>query len=152
MSRYPSDLSDAQWAILEPLVSKPERMGRPVKLDLREIVNALLYMDRTGCQWRQLPKDFPVWTSVRYYFDKWTHDGTLQRINDALCKAVRRTLEREPTPQIAVLDSQSVKTSEVGGERGVDGGKKGQRTQTSHPGGHQRVVVACSGVGSRHLG
>lgn len=65
MSRYPSDVTDAQWAILEPLVAKPGPMGRPVKLDLRAIVNALLYMSRSGCQWRMLPTDFPAWTSVR---------------------------------------------------------------------------------------
>ena len=134
MSRYPSDVTDAQWAILEPLVAKPGPMGRPVKLDLRAIVNALLYMSRSGCQWRMLPTDFPPWTSVRYYFDKWTHDGTLERVNDALRKVVRRALDREEDPEKAVVDSQSVKTTEVGGERGIDGGKKGERPQAPHPG------------------
>ena len=80
---YDTDLNDAEWALLEPIIKRPGKMGRPVRLDLREIVNALCYWERTGCQWRLIPADFPKWTSVRYYFDKWTQDGTWVRIGSS---------------------------------------------------------------------
>jgi putative transposase len=132
---YPSNLTDAQWAFIEPEVTrKAGGAGRPTRVDLREVINALLYMNRTGCQWRLLPSDFPKPGAVRYYFDKWTEDGTLVRINDLLRKKVRSTLERDPEPSIGVLDSQSVKTTEAGGDRGFDGGKKSQRAQTAYLG------------------
>ena len=123
---YPTDLTDAQWRLLEPLLRPNTGPGRPTTHDLREIVNALLYMKQTGCAWRLLPHDFPNWPSVRYYFDKWTLDGTWEAINTALRQQVRRRAGRDPQPSAAILDSQSVKTVEARGTCGWDGHKRVQ--------------------------
>jgi len=131
-TNYATDLTDAQWAAIAPLVTVTSpKGGRPTEIDLRAIVNALLYKHRTGCQWRLLPSDFPPMSSVRYYFDKWSRDGTFVKINDTLRQLARQALDRDPEPSISVLDSQSAKTTEADGERGFDGGKEGQRAQTS---------------------
>lgn len=131
---YPTDVSDAQWVLVEPILNERKPTGRPPTVDRRAVLNALLYMDRTGCQWRLIPTDFPKRSTVRYYFDLWTADGTFIRVNDLLRKAVRQDLQREEEPQKAVLDSQSVKTTEAGGDRGYDAGKKNQRAQTAYSG------------------
>jgi transposase len=146
MSGYPTDVTDAQWQLVEPILNQRKSTGRPPTVDRRAVLNALLYMDRTGCQWRMLPNDFPNWTTVRYYFDLWTQDGTLERINDLLRQEARTELDRDPEPEIAVLDSQSVKTTEAGGDRGFDGGKKGGRAQTDDFGRHQRLSAARAGA------
>jgi putative transposase len=121
---YPSDLTDEQWALLEPLLPRASRRGRPRKTDLREVVNALFYHTREGGSWRALPHDFPPWRTVYNYFQWWTWDGTWQKLLDALRPQVRTKAGRPPTPSAAAIDSQSVRTAEGGQECGTDGGKK----------------------------
>lgn len=125
-ARYPSDLTDAQWALVGPLLPAPPVEGRAERHPRREIVNAILYVVRTGCAWRQLPRDFPPWQTVYWHFRRWRADGTVDRLHDRLRDAVRDAADRDPAASAGIIDAQSVKGADTveAATRGYDAGKR----------------------------
>lgn len=126
MSRpaYPTDLSDAQWSMIEPFLPQQKPAGRNIEVNLREVVNAILYVNRAGCQWDMLPHDFPNYKTVNWYYNNWRRDGRWNKMMIALRDAVRQSVGKEATPTVACIDSQTAKTADQGGHVGYDGGKR----------------------------
>jgi len=112
---YPSDLSDAQWKLIEPLIPPEQWGGRTREVNMREVLNGMMYLTRTGCQWRAIPHDLPNKSTIRHYYDRYRRDGTWEKVHDTLREKVRVSAGKEPTPSAAVIDSQSVKTTEKRG-------------------------------------
>lgn len=121
---YPTDLNDKEWAVIEPYVPKPKPGGRPADHERREIINAIAYILRSGCAWRLMPHDLPPWTTVYDYFRHWRIDGTWERINTALREQLRTSIGREAEPSAAIIDSQTVKTTEKGGRAATTQARK----------------------------
>ena len=142
-TRYPTDLSDEEWEYIQSLVPTPKsgkgKRGRPIKLDRRDLVNAIFYEVRSGCAWRLLPKDFGPWQTVYGYYRQWSQDWTWTFIHDTLRDCLRKTEDRKVAPTAAIIDSQSVKVAEQAGERGYDAGKKVS-------GRKRHVAVDCLGL------
>ncbi len=132
-ARYASDLTDAEWTVIEPMMPAPSRLGRPRKTDLREVVNALLYIASSGGAWRLLPTDFPPFSTVQKYFYRWRDEGMLRTINNALVMTARALTGKQPSPTAGVIDSQSVKPRKVA-EYGALTREKDQRSQASYCG------------------
>jgi putative transposase len=132
---YASDLTEKQWEMLKALIPEPSLEGRRPFVERREIVNAILYVLRSGCPWRLLPHEFPAWQTVYWYFRRWQREGVWEQMLHRLRRQTREALGRDPEPSAAVIDSQSIKLSTVRGpEKGYDGGKKNLGTQTASAG------------------
>jgi transposase len=141
--RYPSDLSDAEWALIAPFIPPAKHGGRRREVDEREIVNGIMYVLSTGCQWRAIPKDLPPRSTVYDYFCLWQWDGTLDRIHHALYVQCREQAGREASPTAAIIDSQSVKSAEKGGPRSIRRAMTRARRSTARSGTSWSIRKAC---------
>lgn len=141
--RYPSDLTDAEWSLIEPFIPPAKRGGRHREVDVREVVNGIMYILSTGCQWRAVPKDLPPKSTVWDYFSLWQWDGTLDRIHHALYVQCREQAGREASPTAAIIDSQSVKSAEKGGPRSIRRGMMRARRSTARSGTFWSTRRAC---------
>lgn len=142
--RYPSDLSDAEWAVVAPLIPQAKRGGRPRDVDMREVLNAVFYLLSTGCQWDALPKDLPAKSTVYDYFSLWRSDRTLLRLHQALYAEVREASGRNPRPTVAILDSQSAKAAQKGGRRSTRRATTRARKSRAASGTSSSTPSACS--------
>jgi putative transposase len=131
---YPTDLTDSQWALLEPYFPSPSKEGRPRTIEPREICNAYWYLLRTGCAWRMLPHDFPTWETVYSQVRRWKESGVWEQVHQRLVEDLRLAEGRPLEPSAAAMDSQTIKTSDHGGNRGYDAGKKNRRSQAAYIG------------------
>lgn len=153
--RYPSDVTDAEWALVGPLIPPAKRGGGKRTVEMRAVVNGLMYVLSTGCQWRAIPKDLPPKSTVHGYFDLWTYDGTLDRIHHALYVKCREAAGREASPTAAVIDSQSVKSAEKGGlhrSARLRCRKEGQGQEAAYSRRYDRPSASCARSSRRHSG
>jgi transposase len=141
--RYPSDLTDAEWALIEAQIPPARRGGRPRDVNVREVLNGIFYVLSTGCQWKALPKDLPPKSTVHYYFMLWDWDGTLERIHHALYVAVREQAGREASPTTAIIDSQSAKGTQKGGLRLIRKASMQARRSRVARGTFSSIRLAC---------
>lgn len=141
--RYPSDLTDEEWSLIEPLIPPAKRGGRKREVVLREVVNGVMYVLSTGCQWRAMPKDLPPRSTVNFYFCRWDHDGTLARLHHALYVRCRERTDREASPTAAIIDSQSVKSAEKGGRRLIGRASMAARKSTERSATSLSIRRAC---------
>jgi transposase len=141
--RYPSDLTNEEWALVEPLIPPARRGGAKRTVDVREVVNGLMYVLSTGCQWRAIPKDLPPRSTIYDYFDLWSWEGALNRIHDALYLRCREAASREASPTAAIIDSQSVKSAEKGGRASIRPATTRARKSRARSGTSSSIHKAC---------
>lgn len=141
--RYPSDLSDEEWALAQPDILRAKRGGNKRMVDVREVMNGLMYVLSTGCQWRAIPKDLPLRSTVNFYFCRWQHDGTLDRLHQALYVRCREQADRQASPTAAIIDNQSVKGTEKGGAGSIRRALMAARKSRARSGTSSSIHRAC---------